>query len=637
MKIAVDRRRVDLHPELVDGLGRLRDVAAASTSWCCGPRRPIGSSSSAASAGGSSPGTASAAAVTTTDSSTPRAGRGRRRAAAAARRRPGRARTRTRPGRWSAAASGRRPPAPAVSPRPCGRSRSSLDIAEQVPRRSARTPGSSTSPTRSASSRGPCCRRVTGRSACATSPSASSAASPDCSTSAPDAVQLDHVGLNHLTWERAARGVGRPSTVLPELLAASTATQIAERHRAARAAAAPARRRAVVLPALLLRPRRGGARAADRAESRAAAGRGDRARAARACTRTRRSTASRRCSPQRGGAYYSEAAVQLPGGAARQRRRSGDPGRQRPQRRHPARSCPTTPSSRSPRDGRPRGVRAAAGRAAARRCTPGWSRTSRRTSTWRSTPRCTAAATGSSQALLAHPLVGQVDRADGLTDRLIAHNRGPPAVGLTLTRARRRRASSRSTRGNSKTDVALRRADGDGARHRPRSGPFQPAPWSVPRPPSRAGRDRPVARGRRSQPPATTGRSCATSPPASPTPTSRSSTRRLDDARRRARLGRASAGLQRHLRPAARRPRRAARRRRGLRRRHQLRRVCCRTARTVRFAARRPHLRRLGRRRGPGGRRRMWWAARAEDGRGPATALARRPPRALRPRHGDDR
>ena len=27
------------------------------------------------------------------------------------------------------------------------------------------------------------------------------------------------------------------------------------------------------------------------------------------------------------------------------------------------------------------------------------------------------------EALLAHPLVGQVDRADGLTDRLIAHNR----------------------------------------------------------------------------------------------------------------------------------------------------------------------------------------------------------------------
>ncbi len=27
------------------------------------------------------------------------------------------------------------------------------------------------------------------------------------------------------------------------------------------------------------------------------------------------------------------------------------------------------------------------------------------------------------EALLAHPLVGQVDRATGLTDRLIAHNR----------------------------------------------------------------------------------------------------------------------------------------------------------------------------------------------------------------------
>ena len=31
------------------------------------------------------------------------------------------------------------------------------------------------------------------------------------------------------------------------------------------------------------------------------------------------------------------------------------------------------------------------------------------------------------QALLAHPLVGQVDRADALTDRLLAHNRATSA------------------------------------------------------------------------------------------------------------------------------------------------------------------------------------------------------------------
>ena len=83
-----------------------------------------------------------------------------------------------------------------------------------------------------------------------------------------------------------------------------------------------------------------------------------------------------------------------------------------------------------PADGRPRGRARRCRSTRSRRCTPGWS------------PHVTAyehlaldaALHGGRdrvfEALLAHPLVGQVDRADGLTDRLIAHNRDLPAVGL---------------------------------------------------------------------------------------------------------------------------------------------------------------------------------------------------------------
>ena len=56
-----------------------------------------------------------------------------------------------------------------------------LDIAERARRRAARMHGSSTSPTRSGSSPGPCSTPGTGRSGCAMSRSASSAGSPRCS------------------------------------------------------------------------------------------------------------------------------------------------------------------------------------------------------------------------------------------------------------------------------------------------------------------------------------------------------------------------------------------------------------------------------------------------------------------------
>ncbi len=80
---------------------------------------------------------------------------------------------------------------------------------------------------------------------------------------APEAVALDHVGLNHLTWERAALVNGADR--LPELLAAH-GEEIAGTHRAAARRDHGGRRGAVLLPAVFLgarRGRRGGARPAD--------------------------------------------------------------------------------------------------------------------------------------------------------------------------------------------------------------------------------------------------------------------------------------------------------------------------------------------------------------------------------------
>ena len=64
--------------------------------------------------------------------------------------------------------------------------------------------------------------RVIAPSGCATWRSASSAASPRCSASQPDEVALGHVGLNHLTWERAVTVAGRD--ILPELFATGSAS-----------------------------------------------------------------------------------------------------------------------------------------------------------------------------------------------------------------------------------------------------------------------------------------------------------------------------------------------------------------------------------------------------------------------------
>ena len=134
---------------------------------------------------------------------------------------------------------------------------------------------------------------------------------------APERLELDHVGLNHLTWERAVRVDG--VDLLPELLARH-GEEIAASLGLPAALLRVAGRRAVVLPALLLRPRRGGPRAAGAAPSRAAE-----------VAEIERRLLELYADPaldekpellaQRGGAFYSEAAVQL--AAALLRRRTG--------------------------------------------------------------------------------------------------------------------------------------------------------------------------------------------------------------------------------------------------------------------------------------------------------------------------
>ena len=160
------------------------------------------------------------------------------------------------------------------------------------PHARARTPGSSTSPTRSASSPGRCWTPATGRSGCATWRSASSAASPPTAgRRRPSRISLGHVGLNHLTWERAVLLDG--VDVLPRLLATTP-------RRSPPDVGLPAgliRRLGVVpvlLPALLLRARPVVARAAGQAVARRR-GRGDGDAAARDVRRPGGRTTSRNC------------------------------------------------------------------------------------------------------------------------------------------------------------------------------------------------------------------------------------------------------------------------------------------------------------------------------------------------------
>ena len=108
----------------------------------------------------------------------------------------------------------------------------------------------------------------------------------------PSRVVVDQVGLNHLTWVRRVLLDG--GDVLPALLA-EHGDEIAAELELPRRLLDELGVVPVLLPPLLLRARRGAARAARRRAARAGRRR-DRARAAASCTATRTWSRSRRCS-----------------------------------------------------------------------------------------------------------------------------------------------------------------------------------------------------------------------------------------------------------------------------------------------------------------------------------------------------
>ena len=123
----------------------------------------------------------------------------------------------------------------------------------------------------------------------------------------PDRVQLEHVGLNHLSWERAVRvdGVDR----LPELLETEPEVLARARRPARRARPDPAARsRRTTCTTTTTRPpswpSSGTGTPAPATSWRSSA-------SSWSCTRTRAWPRSRPCSSDRGGAFYSEAAAQL--------------------------------------------------------------------------------------------------------------------------------------------------------------------------------------------------------------------------------------------------------------------------------------------------------------------------------------
>lgn len=208
---------------------------------------------------------------------------------------------------------------------------------------------------------------------------------------APAEVHLGHVGLNHLSWETSVR-LGGPTgeDVLPRLLTEHGDAIAADLH-----LPRPLLDRLGVVPSYYLRYFYAHDVVVD--ELRTGPSRAEKVAA------MERELLELYADPaldekpellsQRGGAFYSEAAVDL---AAALLGRGGSPSRwSTPATTAPSPSSPTTRSSRS----RPR----SAPRAPAHwpsppstRCTPDWSSTSPRTRTWRSGRPWKAAATASS-------------------------------------------------------------------------------------------------------------------------------------------------------------------------------------------------------------------------------------------------
>ena len=338
-----------------------------------------------------------------------------------------------------------------------------LDIAERVRDRADRTPGSSTSPTRSASSPGRCSTPGTGRSACATWPSASSGGSPACSASTPERVdprprraQPPDLGARRVLVD----GVD----VLPELLDAHRA-ELAERRPGCRWtccagwASVPSYylRYFYAHDAVVAEQRAAPSRAAEVAAiERAAAGAVRRPGAGREAGAAR---AARRRVLLRGRGRPGRLAARRP------RRRAGG---QRPQRRHPA-----VPARRR----RDRGAgpgRRARGRRRCRssrstRCSPAWSRTS---SAYEELALDAALHGGRDRVLpgAARAPAGRPARRRDPADRPAARRQPrAPARGLRMTAA-----VLAVDGGNSKTDVALIGDRRHAARAQPRPGLLPP-------------------------------------------------------------------------------------------------------------------------------------------------------------------
>ena len=248
---------------------------------------------------------------------------------ASAGRRPGSA---TRRSRSSAAASGRRPPAPGGLAKALRTVPVVLDVAERAARRAAPDAWivDFTNPvgivTRALLDAG---HRAVGL--CNVAIGFQRRFAGAARRRSPPTVTLDHVGLNHLTWERAAYvdGVDR----LPELLASAAASIAAEvelpPERAARRWAACRRTTCATSTATTRswREQRG-------APTRGEAGGRDRGASCCACTPTRRWTPSRSCSASAAARSTPRRRVGLIAVAARRRAR---PARgQRAQRRDAA-------------------------------------------------------------------------------------------------------------------------------------------------------------------------------------------------------------------------------------------------------------------------------------------------------------
>ncbi len=263
----------------------------------------------------------------------------------------------------------------------------------------------------------------------------------------PDRVVVDQVGLNHLTWVRAVRLDG--ATCCPSC-SPSTATRSRPRSGCRARLLRRARRGALLLPPLLLRARRGLARAARR-----------RRRAPQRWPQIERELLELYRDPaltekpalleQRGGAYYSEAATGLVASLVSGRRRSARGGHAQRRRRWPG--SPPTTSSRcrraSAQDGpepleqaplapellgaRPARRRVRAARGARRRSTRDAGRRDRK-------------------ALLAHPLDRPVGADRGAVRAHVRERARGGAMSVSLSRspstaATRRPTSRSSTRG----------------------------------------------------------------------------------------------------------------------------------------------------------------------------------------------